>query len=69
MGKGFADGHSPDEIMLMPADPREWLPPGHLAWKVIELAGVRGTLATGPSARGGMHGGMHDPESEKAARP
>ena len=37
--------------------------------KVIELAGVRGTLAVGPSARGGMHGGMHDPESKKAARP
>jgi hypothetical protein len=36
--------------------------------KVIELAGVRGTLAGGPSGRGGMHGGMHDPESKKAAR-
>jgi hypothetical protein len=25
--------------MLMPADPREWLPDGHLAWKVLDLAG------------------------------
>jgi transposase len=24
--------------MLMPADPREWLPPGHLAWRVLEMA-------------------------------
>jgi transposase len=24
--------------MLMPADPRDWLPDGHLAWKVLELA-------------------------------
>ena len=31
--------------------------------KVIDLAQVRGAL--GP---GGMHGGMHDPESKKAAR-
>jgi len=24
--------------MLMPADPRQWLPAGHLAWRVLELA-------------------------------
>ena len=29
--------------------------------KVIDLAGVRGTLAGGASAPGGMHGGMHRP--------
>lgn len=38
MGQKFRSGRGPDEVMLMPADPREWLPPGHLAWKVIELA-------------------------------
>jgi integrase len=32
--------------------------------KVIELAGVRDTLA-----RGGMHGGMRRPKNRKAARP
>jgi integrase len=37
--------------------------------KVIELSGVRGALAGGHSGRGGMHGGMHDPENKKAARP
>jgi len=39
MGQKFRSGHGPDEAMLMPADPREWLPAGHLAWKVLDLAG------------------------------
>lgn len=39
MGQKFRSGQGPDEVMLMPADPREWLPPGHLAWKVLDLAG------------------------------
>jgi hypothetical protein len=39
MGHKFRDGSGPDQVMLMPADPREWLPDGHLAWKVPELAG------------------------------
>jgi transposase len=38
MGQNFRTGDSPDQAMLMPADPREWLPPGHLAWRVTELA-------------------------------
>jgi transposase len=57
MGKGFADGHSPDEIMLMPADPREWLPPGHLAWKVIELAGEMDLSGFGAGYRADGQGG------------
>ena len=36
--------------------------------KVIQLAGVRKTLARGTSPRGGVHGGVHGPRSSKAAR-
>jgi transposase len=36
MGRNFASGDSPDQGRLMPADPREWLPPRHLAWSVLE---------------------------------
>jgi hypothetical protein len=36
--------------------------------KVIELAGVRKTLAGGASAPGGMDGGMDGPRNGKAAR-
>jgi len=36
--------------------------------KVIELAGVRKTLARGSSPRGGVHGGVHGPRSRKVAR-
>jgi transposase len=36
MGRNFVSGDSPDQGWLMPADPREWLPPGHLAWRVLE---------------------------------
>ncbi|HEX7160864.1 MAG TPA: transposase, partial [Trebonia sp.] len=39
MGQKFRSGRGPDEVMLMPADPREWLPAGHLAWRVLDLAG------------------------------
>ena len=35
--------------------------------KVIELAGVRKALPEGTSAPGGMHGGMHGLNNEKAA--
>src|ERR1700731_2879156 len=34
----YRTGNGPDQVMLMPADPREWLPPGHLAWRGIGLA-------------------------------
>lgn len=38
MGRKFRSGAAPGQGMLMPADPREWLPPGHLAWRVLEMA-------------------------------
>ena len=38
MGRKFRSGAAPGQAMLMPADPREWLPPGHLAWRVLEMA-------------------------------
>jgi len=48
--------------MLMPADPREWLPAGHLAWKVIGLAGEMDLSGFGASYRGDGQGGRpYDP--------
>ena len=38
MSRKFRDGNGPDQAMLMPADPRQWLPADHLAWRVLELA-------------------------------
>jgi transposase len=32
MGYNFAGGGDGDQVFLMPPDPREWLPAGHLAW-------------------------------------
>ena len=43
--------------MLMPADPRDWLPAGHLAWKVIELAGEMDLSAFGAGYRADGQGG------------
>jgi transposase len=43
--------------MLMPADPREWLPDGHLAWKVLELAGEMDLSAFGAGYRADGQGG------------
>ena len=57
MGQKFVSGHGPDEIMLMPADPREWLPPGHLAWKVIELAAEMDLSGFGAGYRADGQGG------------
>jgi transposase len=34
MGYNFAGGGEGDQVFLMPPDPRDWLPPGHLAWAV-----------------------------------
>src|SRR5260370_5396134 len=34
MPYNFAGGGSGDQVYLLPPDPREWLPPGHLAWAV-----------------------------------
>jgi transposase len=62
MGRKFRSGAAPDQCMLMPADPREWLPAGHLAWKVIELAGEMDLSRFGASYRGGGQGGRaYDP--------
>jgi transposase len=48
--------------MLMPADPREWLPPGHLAWRVLELAGEMDLSRFGASyRRDGQGGRPYDP--------
>jgi transposase len=38
MGYNFAGGGG-DQVLLMPPDPREWLPPQHLAWAVRRAAG------------------------------
>src|SRR5580693_129348 len=34
MGYNFAGGGDGDQVFLMPPDPRDWLPEGHLAWAV-----------------------------------
>jgi transposase len=48
--------------MLMPADPREWLPDGHLAWKVLDLAGEMDLSRFGASYRADGQGGRpYDP--------
>jgi transposase len=39
MGHSFVAGGSPDQVFLLPPDAREWLPPGHLAWALLEQAG------------------------------
>ena len=62
MGRKFRDGSGPDQGMLMPADPREWLPAGHLAWKVLGLAGGMDLSRFGASYRPDGQGGRpYDP--------
>jgi transposase len=62
MGRKFRSAAAPGQCMLMPADPREWLPAGHLAWKVIELAGEMDLSGFGASYRGDGQGGRpYDP--------
>jgi transposase len=62
MGQKFRSGHGPDEAMLMPADPREWLPPGHLAWKVLDLAQEMDLPGFGAAYRPDGQGGRpYDP--------
>ena len=39
MPYNFAGGGDGGQLFLLPPDPREWLPPGHLAWAVLEQAG------------------------------
>lgn len=57
MGRKFRDGSGPDQAMLMPADPREWLPAGHLAWRVLDLAGEMDLSRFGASYRPDGQGG------------
>src|SRR5260370_42630314 len=62
MGRRLRDGSGPDQGMLMPADPREWLPAGHLAWKVLDLAGEVDLSRFGASYRPDGQGGRpYDP--------
>ena len=62
MGGKFKGGNGPDQVMLMPADPRQWLPAGHLAWRVLELAAEMDLSGFGASYRADGQGGRpHDP--------
>ena len=38
MGYNFAGGGDGDQVFLLPPDPRDWLPEGHLAWAVRRAA-------------------------------
>lgn len=57
MSRKFKEGNGPDQPMLMPADPREWLPAGHLAWRVLELAGEMDLSGFGSRYRADGQGG------------
>ena len=61
MGQKYRSGRSPDEVMLMPADPRDWLPPGHLAWKVLDLADDLDLAGFGGYRGDGQGGRPYDP--------
>jgi len=62
MGRQFRGWNGPDQVMLMPADPREWLPAGHLAWKVLDLAGEMDLSRFGaPYRADGQGGRAYDP--------
>jgi transposase len=61
MGQKFRSGRGPDEAMLMPADPREWLPAGHLAWKVLDLAGEMDLSGFGGYRADGQGGRPYHP--------
>jgi transposase len=37
MGRNFVTAER-DQLFLLPPDPRQWLPPGHLAWAMLEQA-------------------------------
>ena len=39
MAYNFAGGGDGDQVFLMPPDPRDWLPAGHLAWAMRRAAG------------------------------
>jgi transposase len=39
MAYNFAGGGDGDQVFLLPPDPRDWLPEGHLAWAVRRAAG------------------------------
>jgi transposase len=39
MAYNFAGGGDGDQVFLMPPDPRDWLPPQHLAWAMRRAAG------------------------------
>src|SRR5438093_1498292 len=38
MGYNFAGGGDGDQVFLLPPDPRDWLPPQHLAWAMRRAA-------------------------------
>jgi transposase len=61
MGGKFRSGDSPDQVMLMPADPREWLPAGHLAWRVLDLAGEMDLSGFGGYRADGQGGRPYHP--------
>jgi hypothetical protein len=53
----FRAGDGPDQGWLMPPDPRDWLPAGHLAWKVLEQAGKMDLSAFTAAYRADGQGG------------
>jgi transposase len=57
MGRNFVSGDSPGQGWLMPADPREWLPPRHLAWSVLDQVAEMDLSGFGAAYRSDGQGG------------
>ncbi len=57
MSRKFRDENGPDQAMLLPADPRQWLPDGHLAWRVLDLAAEMDLSRFGARYRADGQGG------------
>lgn len=62
MAKGYRTGDR-DQLMLLPADMRSWLPPDHLAWFVIDVVAAMDTSAFHARRRlGGAGRRGYDPD-------
>jgi transposase len=62
MAKGYRTGDR-DQLMLLPADMRSWLPPDHLAWFVIDVVAAMDTSAFHVNRRlGGAGRRGYDPD-------
>src|SRR5260370_2804578 len=57
MSRKFRDENGPDQAMLLSADRGQWLPDGHLAWRVLDLAAEMDLSRFGARYRADGQGG------------